>query len=62
MEHGGSKVSGEGSLFVLLLNEEDSEETAGVEGKDRLRHKWKYKGEPTKNLRHVEFLQLVIGL
>lgn len=45
MDHGDMKLSGDGSIFLLLLNEEDSEETEGLNGKDRLRHAWTFEGE-----------------
>lgn len=45
MDHGDMKLSGGGSAFFLLLNEEDSEETEGFNGKDRLRHAFKFEGD-----------------
>lgn len=46
MEDGnGSKVSGEGSLFLLLVNEVASEEHSGLDGKSRLQNAWEYEGE-----------------
>lgn len=45
MDHGGMKLSGDGTVFLLLLNQDDSEETEGLNGKDRLRHALKFEGE-----------------
>ena len=45
MDHGDMKLSGDGSVFFLLLNEDDSEETEGINGKDRLRHALKFEGD-----------------
>lgn len=45
MDHGDMKLSGDGTVFLLLLNEDDSEETEGLNGKDRLRHALTFEGE-----------------
>ena len=44
IEFEGRKVSGAGSLFLLLLNEKDesSAGAAGLSGKDRLQQAWEY--------------------
>lgn len=44
MVDGNGKVSGEGSLFVLLLNEEPSDDHSGLDGKARLHQAWHYQG------------------
>lgn len=49
------KVSGEGSLFLLLLNEDGSEETKRLKGKERLLEAWKFPGQIHKPAcTHVE--------
>lgn len=42
MDYEGRKVSGAGSLFLLLFNEESSANNAGLSGKDRLQQAWEY--------------------
>ncbi|CAM9979506.1 unnamed protein product [Ectocarpus sp. 12 AP-2014] len=44
MECNGHKVSGEGCLFLLLLNEEGSEDMKRLSGKDRLLSAWEFRG------------------
>ncbi|CAN0108438.1 unnamed protein product [Ectocarpus sp. 6 AP-2014] len=44
MECNGHKVSGEGCLFLLLLNEEGSEDMKRLPGKDRLLSAWEFRG------------------
>ncbi|CAM9824097.1 unnamed protein product, partial [Pylaiella littoralis] len=44
MECGGEKVSGDRCLFLLLLNEDGSEETKRQSGKDRLLQIWEFRG------------------
>ncbi|CAM9170078.1 unnamed protein product, partial [Ectocarpus sp. 4 AP-2014] len=44
MECNGHKVSGEGCLFLLLLNEEGSEDMKRQSGKDRLLSAWQFRG------------------
>lgn len=45
MDCKNGKVSGEGSLFLLLLNEEGPEETKRLKGKERLLEAWKFRGQ-----------------
>ncbi|CAM9241159.1 unnamed protein product [Ectocarpus fasciculatus] len=44
MDCDGHKVSGEGCLFLLLLNEEGSEGMKRLSGKDRLLSAWEFRG------------------
>lgn len=45
MECNGHKVSGEGCLFLLLLNEEGSEDMKRLPGKERLLSAWEFRGD-----------------
>lgn len=44
MECSGEKMSGERCLFLLLLNEDGSEEAKRLPGKDRLLKAWEFRG------------------
>lgn len=43
MEYNGHKYSAEGSLIMVLINEEDDDETRSLKGKDRLEEAWSNK-------------------
>lgn len=46
MDTEGGKVSGDGSIFLLLLNEgPPSPDSAALDGKGRLRYAWDYHGK-----------------
>lgn len=45
MDEADGKVSGEGSIFLLLLNEESSVANSGLDGKSRLHVAWEYDGK-----------------
>lgn len=45
MAYGNGKVSGDGSVFLLLFNEEYSDDGNGLDGKARLQLAWEFKGE-----------------
>lgn len=61
MVDGEGKVSGEGSLFVLLLNEEASDQHSGLDGKGRLHLAWDYDGEG-KRLEDLLLLLLLLSV
>lgn len=50
MDYRGERIAGSGSVFLLLLNEKDTEETMKLEGKDRLLHTWNYQGKARAGL------------
>lgn len=62
MDEAQGKVSGEGSTFLLLLNDEPSSETNGLDGKSRLHRAWEYKGEPAQPARPVRPARPLIRL
>lgn len=44
MECSGEKISGDRCLFLLLLNEDGSDEAKRLRGKDRLLKTWEFRG------------------